>query len=145
MCHRVPRHLHQPHPRQGRQVSVSAIPVHTSIQIITQDSRLLHYLIREIKTWLNSNHITVHNNTYILKLKEQLLKIQKLRNKQTSNLRNSHTHTHTHTHTHAYTALTLEQIYLFRNAIDCIFLNYNNHCVRFNYVSLPGIIIIGNL
>ena len=95
MCHRVPRHLHQPHPRQGRQVSVSAIPVHTSIQIITQDSRLLHYLIREIKTWLNSNHITVHNNTYILKLKEQLLKIQKLHNKQTSNLRNSHTHTHT--------------------------------------------------
>ena len=25
-------------------------------------SRLLYYLIREIKTWLNINHITVHNN-----------------------------------------------------------------------------------
>ena len=23
-----------------------------------------YYLIREIKTWLNINHITVHNNTY---------------------------------------------------------------------------------
>ena len=47
---------------------------------------------------------------YILKLKEQLLKIQKLHNKQTSNLRNLHTHTHTHTHartharTHAHTS-----------------------------------------
>ena len=27
------------------------------------DSRLLYYLIREFKTWLNINHITVHNNT----------------------------------------------------------------------------------
>ena len=25
-----------------------------------QDSRLLYYLIREIKTWLNINHITTH-------------------------------------------------------------------------------------
>ena len=49
--------------------------------------------------WLNINHITVHNNTsYILKLKEQLLKIQKLHNKQTSNLCNLYPHTHTHTH-----------------------------------------------
>ena len=31
-----------------------------------QDSRLLYYLIREIKTWLNINHITVHNNTYFI-------------------------------------------------------------------------------
>ena len=27
------------------------------------ESRLLYYLIREFKTWLNINHITVHNNT----------------------------------------------------------------------------------
>ena len=27
-------------------------------------SRLLYYLIREIKTWLNINHITVHNNIF---------------------------------------------------------------------------------
>ena len=55
-----------------------------------QDSRLLYYLIREIKTWLNMSHITVLSNTllYILKLKEQLLKIQKLHNKRTSYLRN---------------------------------------------------------
>ena len=33
------------------------------IQDSIPDSRLL-YLIREIKTWLNINHITVHNNTY---------------------------------------------------------------------------------
>ena len=37
--------------------------------------------------------------------------IRKLYNKQTSNLRNLHTHTHT--------ALKFEQIYQFRNAIDC--------------------------
>ena len=80
------------------------------------DSRLLHYLIKEIRTWLNINHITVHNITYsiyILKLKEYLLKIQNLHNKQTSNLRNLHTHTHT------LTALMFEQIYLNRNATDC--------------------------
>ena len=35
---------------------------------------------------------------YIVKLKEQLLKMQKLHIKQTSNLRYLHTHTHTHTH-----------------------------------------------
>ena len=46
---------------------------------------------------------------YILKLKEQLLKIQKLHIKQTSNLHNLHTHTHS--------ALTFERISLFRNAI----------------------------
>ena len=27
-----------------------------------QDSKLLYYFIREIKLWLNINHITVHNN-----------------------------------------------------------------------------------
>ena len=38
----------------------------------------------------------------------------------------THTHTHTHARTHArthtHTALKFEQIYLFRNAIDCILL-----------------------
>ena len=74
-----------------------------------QDSRLLYYLIREIKTWLSINCITVHNNIiyfYILKLKEQLLKIQKLYNKQTSNLCNLHTHTHTRTHARTHTHTT---------------------------------------
>ena len=33
---------------------------------VIQDSRLLYYLIREMKTWLNVNHITVHNNTYCI-------------------------------------------------------------------------------
>ena len=52
-----------------------------------QESRLLYYLIREIKMWLNINHITVH-------IREELLKLQKLHNKQTSNLCNfAHTHT----------------------------------------------------
>ena len=37
---------------------------------LKHDSTLLYYLIREIKMWLNINHITVHINTYILKLKE---------------------------------------------------------------------------
>ena len=31
-----------------------------------QHSRLLYHLIREIKRWLNINHITVHNNTYFI-------------------------------------------------------------------------------
>ena len=31
-----------------------------------QDARLLYYLIREIKTWLNINHITVHRNMYCI-------------------------------------------------------------------------------
>jgi len=31
-----------------------------------QESRLLYYLVREIKTWLNINHITVHNKTYCI-------------------------------------------------------------------------------
>ena len=33
---------------------------------VKQDSRLLYYLIREIKTRLNINYITVHNNTYCI-------------------------------------------------------------------------------
>ena len=32
--------------------------------VYIQDSRLLYYFVREIKTWLNINHITVHNNAY---------------------------------------------------------------------------------
>ena len=44
-------------------------------------SRLL-FLIREIKMWLNINHITVHNNTYFIFLNsKKLLKIKKLHNK----------------------------------------------------------------
>ena len=39
----------------------------------------------------------------MLKLEEQLLKIRKLHNKQTSNLRNLHTLAHAHTHTHTHT------------------------------------------
>ena len=36
------------------------------LSIYIQDSRLFYYLIREIKTWLNINHITVHNITYCI-------------------------------------------------------------------------------
>ena len=45
------------------QITMQHIP---SPQITIQDSRLIYYLIREIKTWLNINHITVHNNTYFI-------------------------------------------------------------------------------
>ena len=38
-------------------------PLHNPIPCY---SRLLYYLIREIKTCLNINHITVHNNTYCI-------------------------------------------------------------------------------
>ena len=45
-------------------------------------------------------HITVHNNIfYILKVKEQLLKIQKLHNKLVIYVIYTHTHPHPHTHT----------------------------------------------
>ena len=37
---------------------------HTSEGI--QNSRLLYYLITEIKTWLNINHITVHKKTFCI-------------------------------------------------------------------------------
>ena len=36
------------------------------LYLYIQDSRLLYYIIREIKTWLNINHITVHSNTYFI-------------------------------------------------------------------------------
>ena len=35
----------------------------STCSLYIQDSRLLYHLIREIKTWLNINHITVHNMT----------------------------------------------------------------------------------
>ena len=38
----------------------------TLAKYLEQDSRLFYYLIREIKTWLIINHITVHNNTYFM-------------------------------------------------------------------------------
>ena len=50
-----------------------------------------------------TSQCTIPHIVYILKLKEQLLKIQKLQNKQTSNLRYSHTRARTHTHTRALT------------------------------------------
>ena len=33
---------------------------------MVQDSRLLYYLIKKIKTWLNINHITVYNKAYFI-------------------------------------------------------------------------------
>ena len=75
-------------------------------------SRLLYCLVREIKTWLDINHITVHNNTfYILKLKEQLLKIQKLHNKLVVYVIYTHTHSHAlllHLNRFIWTDLTAE-------------------------------------
>ena len=50
-----------------------------------QDSRLLYYLVREIKTWLNINHITIHTHTRMHA--------------------RTHARTHTHTHTHTHTEL----------------------------------------
>ena len=50
-----------------------------------------------------------YTKTRILKLQEQLSKIHTLHNKQTSNL-----------HTHTHSCPTFQQIYLFRNPIDCI-------------------------
>ena len=32
------------------------------------DSRLLYYFIREIKTWLNINHVMVHNNALLYRV-----------------------------------------------------------------------------
>ena len=47
-------------------------------------------------TLTTSQYTITHKKLwYILELKEQLLKIQKLHIKQTSNLHNVHTHTHT--------------------------------------------------
>ena len=88
-------------------------------------SRLLYCLIRESKTWLNINDATVHNNTfYILKLREQLLKIQKLHNKLVVHV--------IYTHTFTRTAFAFEQIYLFRNAIDCKI--WFRDCIWFRYM-----------
>ena len=36
-----------------------------------RDSRLVYYLITEIKSWLNINHVTVRNNTYCILEKSQ--------------------------------------------------------------------------
>ena len=35
-------------------------------QFTIQDSRLLYYLVREIKPWLNINHIAGHSTTYFI-------------------------------------------------------------------------------
>ena len=44
-------------------VTDSASSTLQELHELLQDSRLLYHLIREIKTWLNINHITVHDNT----------------------------------------------------------------------------------
>ena len=52
------------------------------------------------RAWtLTTSQYTIAHIVYV---KTQLLKIQKLHNKQTSNL-HTHTHIHTHTHTHTHT------------------------------------------
>ena len=69
---------------------------------------------------LNINHITVHNNTYFIfwnsknsdwKYKSYIIKILVV-------------------YTYTDTALTFEQIYLFRNAIDCIWFRYSKSSTR---------------
>ena len=94
-----------------------------SLDNMGADSRLLYYLIREIKTWLNINHITVHNNTYCIfsNSKNSYWKYKSyIINKLTIYIIYTCTHARMHAHTHTHTALTFERIYLFRNAIDCI-------------------------
>ena len=44
-------------------VQVAMQTFHREVQVAIQDSRLLYYLIRESKTSLNINHITINNNT----------------------------------------------------------------------------------
>ena len=75
-----------------------------------------YHLIREIKTWLNINHITVHNNIfYWHRIQRTVTEIQKLHIKQTSIViyvvcTDTHTgaraRTHTPAHTHWHTAQT---------------------------------------
>ena len=36
------------------------------LAVTIQDPRLFYYLITKDKTWLNINHITVHNNAYFI-------------------------------------------------------------------------------
>ena len=72
-------------------------------------SRLLYHLIREIKMWLNINHITVHNNIF-----------QNSKNsycKYKSSILNKLVIYVIYTHTHI--ALRFEQIHRFRNGSDC--------------------------
>ena len=78
---------------------------------------------------LTTSQYTITHIVYF-KTQEQLLKIQKLLNKQTSNLCNLHTYTHAPAHTDTHAALTFEWIYLFRNAIDCIRFRYAKSSTR---------------
>ena len=88
------------HTKKVQTETDQSIDLHTNISTLFMFSCGLlysiqiqdYYLIIDIKMCQNINHITVHSKTYILKLEEQLLKIQKIHNKQTSNL---HTHMHT--------------------------------------------------
>ena len=45
---------------------VTASFVYLDQETDIQVSTLLYYHIRELKTWLNINHITVHSNTYFM-------------------------------------------------------------------------------
>ena len=57
-----------------RAINVHSI-IHSSVtfnaQPTIQDSRLLYYLIREINTWLNINHITQYTIAHIVYFKTQ--------------------------------------------------------------------------
>ena len=63
-------------PTINENIKVALIAAHLNAEIVLlvtvqryiHDSRLLYYIIREIKTWLNTNHITVglHSNTYCI-------------------------------------------------------------------------------
>ena len=72
-----------------------------------------HFIISSEKLkrgWtLTTSQYTVTHIWYFT-TKEQLLKIQKLRNKQTSKLRNLHTHTHTHCYD-VWTDLSVQKCY----------------------------------
>ena len=87
---------------------IDDITVKITFSYDIQDSGLLYHLIREIKTRLDINTIT-----YIVYFKSQRTVIENTKsyiiNKQVIYVIYTHTHT----------ALTFEQIYLFRNAIDC--------------------------
>ena len=57
-------------PSETIQYSLPSIKIVKSMNFTEQDSRLL-YLIREIKTWLNINHITMYTITHISYFKTQ--------------------------------------------------------------------------
>ena len=58
-------------PSETIQYFLPPIKIVKSLNFTEQDSRLLYYLIREIKTWLNINHITMYTITHISYFKTQ--------------------------------------------------------------------------